>query len=126
MFNLKSGIMKKVLFAFCFMLGTAALVNAQDTTSTTPTQPQPQYHNQDQDKDQDKDKQAISPGDLPAAVTQQLQTQEYNGWTLSNAFKKEKDGETIYIVEVKNGAEVKKIKFDAQGNKLKEKEKKDN
>jgi hypothetical protein len=117
--------MKKVLFAFCFMLGTAVVVNAQDTTSTTQSQPPSQYHNQDKDQDDDKEKRAISPGDLPSAVTQQLQTQEYNGWTLANAFRKEKDGETIYIIEMKNGAETKKVKFDAQGNKLKEKEKKD-
>jgi uncharacterized membrane protein YkoI len=113
--------MKKLLFAICFLFGTAAVVNAQDTTATQ-DRSQTQYS---QDQDDDKDRQAISVADLPSTVRDQLQGQDYTGWTVSNAFRKEKDGQTMYMVELKNGNEMKKVKFDAQGNKLKEKDKKD-
>lgn len=112
--------MKKVLFAICFLFGAAAAVNAQDTTSQDKSQTQ-QYRNQDDDKD----RQAISVAELPSSVRDQLQGQDYTGWTVANAFKKEKDGQTLYIVELKNGNETKKVKFDALGNKMKEKDKKD-
>jgi hypothetical protein len=120
--------MKKLLFALCLLFGAAVAVNAQDTTSTsTQDQSSDQYRTDDmnQDQDDDKDKKEISVSELPPAVSAQLQSQDYTGWTINKAFKKEKDGETIYAVELKNGEEMKKVKFDAQGNILKEKEKKD-
>ena len=120
MFNLNSQIMKKLLVAICFLFGAAAAVNAQDTTSRDRSQTQ-QYRNQDDDKD----RQAISVADLPSSVRDQLQGQDYTGWTVANAYKKEKDGQTMYMVELKNGNETKKVKFDAMGNKIKEKDKKD-
>jgi hypothetical protein len=118
--------MKKLLFALCLLFGAAVAVNAQDTTSTQ-DQSSDQYRTDDmnQDQDDDKDKKEIAVSELPPAVSAQLQSQDYSGWTISKAFKKEKDGETIYAVELKNGDEMKKVKFDAQGNVLKEKEKKD-
>jgi hypothetical protein len=122
--------MKKVLFAFSLLFGVAVAANAQDSTSTS-TQDQTQtdqYRQDDMNHDQDdnKDKKEISVSQLPPAVSAQLQTQDYTGWTVSKAWKKEKAGEdVIYGVELKNGEEIKKVKFDAQGNVLKEKEKKD-
>lgn|SRR5690606_13026943 len=112
--------MKKLLFALCFMLGAAVAVQAQDTTST-------QYQNdamtQDQSQDDAADKQSIAISELPATVTSSLQTSDYSGWQINNAYKKEKDGETFYAVELKQGNETKMVKFDAQGNKVKEKDK---
>lgn len=118
MFNLNSQIMKKLLFAICFLFGAAAVVNAQDTTAQDRSQTQ-QYR----DQEDDKDRQAISVADLPSSIRDQLQGQDYTGWTVSNAYRKEKDGQTMYMVELKSGNETKKVKFDAQGNKLKEKDK---
>ncbi|HYF67630.1 MAG TPA: hypothetical protein VD884_05820 [Ohtaekwangia sp.] len=113
--------MKKLLFALCFMFGAAVAVQAQDTTST-------QYQNdamtQDQSEDRDKgDKQSIAISELPATVTSSLETSDYSGWQINNAYKKEKGGETFYAVELKQGNETKMVKFDAQGNKVKEKDK---
>jgi hypothetical protein len=117
--------MKKLLFALCLLFGAAVAVNAQDSTSTQ-DQSSDQYRTDEMNQDQDdKDKKEIAVSELPPAVSAQLQSQDYSGWTISKAFKKEKDGETIYAVELKNGDEMKKVKFDAQGNVLKEKEKKD-
>jgi hypothetical protein len=121
MFNLNYQIMKKLMFAFCLLFGAAAVVNAQDTTATQ-DRSQTQYS---QDRDDDKDREAISVTDLPSAVRDQLQGQDYAGWTVNNAYRKEKDGQTMYMVEMKSGNETKKVKFDAQGNKIKEKDKKD-
>lgn len=119
--------MKKLLFAFSLLFGVAVAANAQDSTATQEQTQTDQYRTDDMNKDQDddKDKKEISVSQLPPAVSAQLQTQDYSGWTVSKAWKKEKDGETTYAVELKNGNELKKVKFDAQGNVLKEKEKKD-
>lgn len=114
--------MKKLLFAFLFVFTAAIAALAQDSAATsepTPaTPPSSEYQNADQD--QDKDKQPIAASELPAAITAALEGQDYSGWTVANAFKKEKDGQMMYIVELKNGSETKEVKFDAQGTKLKD------
>lgn len=115
--------MKKLLFAFCLLFGAAVAVHAQDTAQSQSdqyNQQSDQYNQQqDQQRDQeDKDMQPIATSELPAAVQASLESQDYSGWTVSQAFKKEKDGETVYAVELKSGEETKKVKFDAQGNKL--------
>lgn len=131
--------MKKLLFAFCLMFGAAVAVNAQETQDTTRTQSdqynqqsddasQDQEQDQDRDKmnkDQDKDMQEISSSELPAAVQASLQGQDYSGWTTGQAYKKDKDGQTIYAVELTRGNETKKVKFDAQGNKIEKDKDKD-
>jgi uncharacterized membrane protein YkoI len=63
--------------------------------------------------------QPVAASELPAAVTAALQSQDYSGWTVDKAYKKEKDGKLIYKVELKNGAETKTVKMDADGNMLK-------
>lgn len=119
MFQLKiKKTMKKLLFAFAFMVAGSAAVLAQDTTSvTTPTPPSTEQQSPDQDG------QAIAASELPAAIQSSLQGQDYTGWTVSNAVKKEKDGKTMYKVELTNGSEKKMVKFDADGNIMKEKDK---
>ncbi|HEY9006030.1 hypothetical protein [Ohtaekwangia sp.] len=115
--------MKRLLFV-CFMIfGTAAVLNAQDTTSTSRDR-----HRQDASKDQDHrdnytDKDVITAGELPANIREQLQTGEYSGYTVSKAYRKTKDGKPLYAVELTRGNEKKKVKFDAQGNIVKEKTK---
>ena len=109
-------VMKKLFFAFIMCLATVAAL-AQD--ASTPAAQQPAA----QEQGTSTEMQPIAASDLPAAVTASLQGQDYSGWTVSNAFKKEKDGKTIYKVELKNGAETKTVKFDADGNMLKGKDK---
>ena len=112
--------MKKLAIACMLSLGSVALLHAQDTTPSdryqtaqTPTQePKSDY----------SDKDVISSTELPAPIQEKLKGQDYSGWMISKAFKKEKDGKTMYAVELKNGSDTKTIKFDADGNVLKEKE----
>ena len=105
--------MKKLLFALIMCTATVAAF-AQD-----PATPQPSA----QEQSTSSEMQPIATSDLPPAITASLESQDYSGWTVSNAFKKEKDGKTIYKVEMKNGEETKTVKFDADGNKLKSKAK---
>lgn len=123
----------------------------QDTTSTTSPQDD-QYRTNDSDTEQDTTSTAqqsdqyrtsessttsqpadstyagegeaemISTVDLPATVREQLTSEDYSGWTVSQAHRKVKDGVTYYKVELVNGDEKKKVKFDSQGNVLKEKD----
>lgn len=69
------------------------------------------------------DREEISVAELPATITSQLQSTDYAGWSVEEAHKKEKDGETFYSVKLKQGNETKKVKFDAQGNKVDKKDK---
>lgn len=115
--------MKKLLFAFAFMTAGSVAVLAQDSTQIAPTSPSPAPTEQAPAPadDQDKDKQ-ISASELPAPIQTALQGQDYSGWSVASATSKEKDGKTVYSVELKNGNETKKVKFDADGTVLKEKE----
>lgn len=100
--------MKKLMLAVCLMFGGAAFVNAQEQDrETQPTQ--------------DQDRQEIAISDLPDAVTASLESQDYSGWTVGTAYKKtdaSKDNMEVYVVELKRGTEIKKVKFDKDGNKL--------
>ncbi len=110
--------MKKLMFAIAFVgLGSVAVM-AQDSTSVSPQAPPAST----EAAPADDQGQAITASELPAPVQTALQGQDYSGWTIASATKKEKDGKTIYAVELKNGAETKSVKFDAEGNMLKEKE----
>lgn len=112
MFNLTNGIMKKLMLAVCLLFGGATLVSAQQPDQSTPTQTQPS---------QDQDRQQISISQLPDAVTAKLESQDYSGWTVGNAYKKMDDAQgkgEIYIVELKKGTDSKKVKFDKDGNEL--------
>lgn len=115
MFNLNKEIMKKLLLAVCLTFGGATLVTAQDDRTSTSTQTQTQA----QSHDQDQDKQQISVSELPDAVTAKLESQDYSGWTVGSAYKKMgESNQEMYIVELRQGAETKKIKFDRDGNQI--------
>lgn len=120
--------MKKVMFGFCLLLGSAVATYAQDTTSTSSSasKSSDQYRTAQQDKqqkDEYTDKEVIATSDLPQRVREQVQGQDYAGWTVSKAYRKTKEGKTMYAVELMQGSDKKIVKFDAQGNKLKEKNK---
>ena len=112
--------MKKLLLAVCLMFGGATLVSAQTDPSSSSSQTQTQ--------DQDQDRQQISVSQLPDAVTSKLEGQDYSGWTVGNAYKKmDESNQEMYIVELRQGTETKKVKFDKDGNELdKGKDKSDN
>jgi hypothetical protein len=145
--------MKKLVFAFCMMIG-AVVVNAQDTTSTPsptdPTSTTPQTETTMQDEGRVK----IKSQDLPDAVKSSLESQEYRGWLVNSAYRMDAastsstgddagvssdstavSGDTtsvssdtqtpsgayakeVFIVELKNGAQTKTVRFDADGKKL--------
>jgi len=118
--QLKKDFMKKLALACILSLGSVAYLQAQDSTATqsdryqTPAQePKSDYSAKD----------AISATELPAPIQEKLKGTEFSGWMVSKAYKKDKDGKAMYAVELKNGSETKKVKFDEQGNILKEKDK---
>jgi hypothetical protein len=112
--------MKKLLFAIAFVTAGSVAALAQDSASVaTPAPAQPSTEMQSPDQD----KQAIATSELPASIQASLQGTDYSGWTVSNAHKKEKDGKTMYSVELTKGSETKMVKFDADGNVVKEKDK---
>jgi uncharacterized membrane protein YkoI len=102
--------MKKLMLSF-ILCSAALFAFAQEPAATPPAQ------------DQKASEMQVSATDLPPAITAALQGQDYSGWTVSNATKKEKDGKTYYKVDLKNGAETKTVKFDADGNMMKGKDK---
>jgi hypothetical protein len=121
--------MKKLVLSIGLLLGGVAFVNAQDTTSV---QPQPQ---QSTTPSQDQQREQIQVSDLPDPVKRAIESQDYQGWTVSAAYKStmtdaetqgdaSKAGQELYILDLRNGAETKTVKFDKDGNKL-DKEKKD-
>ena len=93
------------------MFGGATLVSAQQDQTSTQTQ--------ESQSMQDQDKQQITVSELPEAVTAKLESQDYSGWTVGNAYKKtDESNQEIYIVEMKQGTETKKVKFDKEGNQI--------
>lgn len=104
--------MLKLLLTFLFAcVGTVATI-AQDASSVATPAPSTDYQ-------KDKDKQQIAIGDLPEAIRASLTREDYIGWTVGNAFKKEKGGKIVYFVELNKGTEKRELKFDAEGKKLK-------
>lgn len=106
--------MKNLLIALFVCSASVAALAQDPSSSTTPAPTQDQSTNE---------MQPVSASDLPAAITASLESQDYSGWTVGNAYKKEKDGKTVYKVELMKGGETKTVKFDAEGNKLKGKDK---
>lgn len=136
--------MKKLVLAFCMVVGALVAVNAQDTTSTE-KQPQPQYPTQGAQGDDQDDRERINSRDLPDAVKRSLEGTEYRGWLVNSTYKTkgmENEGEQtqedaenptdstavkpetealgteIFVVELKNGAQTKTVRFDKEGKKL--------
>lgn len=101
--------MKKLLLAVCLMVGGATFVSAQNEPVTTPGQTQTQ----------DQEGQQIAASELPDAVTAKLEGQDYSGWTVGNAYKKMDDSnQEMFVVELRQGTETKKVKFDKDGNEI--------
>lgn len=102
------------MLAVCLMFGGATLVAAQDQSATQ----------QSQTETMDQDRQRISVSQLPDQVSSKLESQDYSGWTVDGAYSKQDDEKgQIYIIELRQGNETKKVKFDAQGNEIDKKDK---
>jgi hypothetical protein len=116
--KLKTDLMKKLLIATLVLAGSAVAVNAQEvskdssaistTTSTTVTTSaatvvQDGYV-------------SIKPEQLPDAVKKALETQDFKGWIINAASVDKK--EEKYVVELKNGADTKKVKINKDGKVL--------
>ncbi len=100
------------MLAVCLMFGGATLVAAQDQSGQA-------TQSQSQTMDQDQDRQQISVSELPEAVTAKLESQDYAAWTVGNVYKKTDESQNeIYIVELKQGTDTKKVKFDRDGNQI--------
>jgi hypothetical protein len=139
--------MKKVMFALCFMFGGIVAVSAQETQDTTSnqyrTETQSQSPQDAQGQNQDQDRERIQSTELPDVVKRSLEGQEYRGWLINGAYKAKAtsdqpsaddpstdvnrqdennaigaQGEEIYIVELKNGAQTKTVRFDSEGNEI--------
>jgi hypothetical protein len=103
--------MKKLMLAAFLMFGGATLVSAQE-------QPQQTAPGQTQ-TDQQQEGQQIAASELPESITAKLESDDYSGWTVGNAYKKmDENNMEIYVVEMRQGTETKKVKFDRDGNKL--------
>ena len=101
----------------------AFVANAQvDTTNANTDPSNSQYQTPDASSDY-TEKEAVAMSELPELVKETLTSPDFAGWTAGNAYRKEKDGKTFYAVEMTKGTEKKMVKFDAQGNKIKEKDK---
>lgn len=115
--------MKKLMLALCMLFGGVAFVNAQNQDQSTPSTPSTQTETMDQSGDQDR--QPIQASELPEAVRTQLQSADYSGWTVAQAYRgthtdatDQTKSQEVYIVELRNGAETKTAKFDKDGNSL--------
>ena len=140
--------MKKLVLAFCMMVGGFVAVNAQDTTSTD-KQEQSQYPTQGAQSTEQDDRERINSRDLPDAVKRSLEGTEYRGWLINSAYKTKSVSSTedqdaaaqqdptnptdstgaikpetaamateVFVVELKNGAQTKTVRFDKDGKKL--------
>lgn len=135
--------MKKIMFALCFAVGGVVTVSAQETQDTTSnqyrTETQSQYPQDAMSQDQDRER--IQATELPDGVKRTLEGEEYRGWLISGAFKSneradqsmmesdttntgvsdpsinatETAEEEVFIVELKNGAETRTLKFNSNG-----------
>lgn len=76
---------------------------------------------QEREAEFDSEKQLISTTDLPSSITEQIASDDYSGWSIERSYRKEKDGEKYYVVELAKDGENKVVKFDEEGNKVKEK-----
>ncbi len=109
--------MKKLMFVLVVMMAAFAANAQSDSTQLKKADGTEQSVGY-------TDKDVVSASELPATVQDKLKAPEFAGWNLTNAYKKERDGKTWYAVELRNANETKIVKFDDQGNQVKEKMKK--
>jgi hypothetical protein len=140
--------MKKLVFALSMLFGAVAVNAQDSTSTTTPNDPSVQMQSTTPTSaTEDQGRVKIKSQELPDAVKSSLESQEYRGWLVNSAYKVDgsanssvgnTDGSTtdstsvsgtttpstgayaqeLYIVELKNGAQTKTVRFDKDGKKL--------
>jgi hypothetical protein len=139
--------MKKLMCAFCFLFGGLVAVNAQDTTSNPQQNQQYPTSTQQEDQDREKinsrdlpdavkrsletqeyrgwlvnaayktkgvsDQPEMNQGDTTSVSDDQNQNQNDTASANTGAY-----GQEVFVVELKNGAQTKTVRFDKDGNKL--------
>ena len=108
--------MKKVLYAIMVVAGISGAAHAQEagkdsTAVTTTTTTSVNVTSVDQDGYV-----SIKSDELPDAVKTALGSPDFKGWIINSASYNKK--EERYIVELKNGADFRKVKFSADGKEL--------
>jgi hypothetical protein len=111
--NLKLTLMKKVLFAMLFVAGTVVAASAQEAAQDTTAASSAAVN---EAANENEDRVSIKTDELPEAVKQTLQDQEYKGWLINAAYHDKKEEQ--YEVELKNGAETQTVKFSQEGQRL--------
>lgn len=102
--------MKKLFFAVLIMFGTAILVNAQELRKDTAASQVGVTSEPSGERTKIKTEQ------LPEAVKQTLEDQEYKGWLINAAFHDAKKEE--FEVELKNGTESQTVRFSKEGQRI--------
>lgn len=102
--------MKKLMFALFALMISFTVVNAQ--------QQQPGGTEETAPAIQQDDKVKIKPDELPEQVRESLNSNDYDGWEVSTAYRH--TDKEVYEVELKKGMEMKTVKFDKEGNKIEE------
>jgi hypothetical protein len=111
--------MKTLIISICFICGGIAFTHAQDTTQSEYSLAEPQIVNE-----------KIETRELPEAVKQALQGQDYRGWLINAVYKapivnpgdSKNINKAMYVVELINGNQKKTIEFDKDGKKLNDSE----
>jgi hypothetical protein len=108
--------MKKLFLATVILAGSVVAANAQEaakdsTAATTTTSTTVTSSSVEQDGYV-----VIKSEELPDVVKKALESQDYKGWIINAASYNTK--EEKYLVELKNGADTKKVKFDKEGKVL--------
>lgn len=106
--------MKKVLFAMAFVAASVVAASAQETAQDTTAASSAAVSSES--ASQGEDRVSIKTDELPEAVKQTLQDQEYKGWLINAAYHDKKEEQ--YEVELKNGAETQTVKFSQEGQRL--------
>jgi len=99
-------VMKNVVFVFAVLFGVI-LSNIAVVSAGTETP---------YEMDAQEEKVKIKPEELPAAVRTTLQSEDYTGWTIDNAYKYPVSG--TFEVQMKKGGESRVFKFDKDGKKI--------
>ncbi len=94
------------MFALFALVVSVAYVNAQEIAQ--PAQAATEVAQEEKVK--------ITADELPAAVKTTLESEDYKGWTIGQAYHHKTAD--LYEVELKNGAESKTFKFNKDGKKV--------
>ena len=100
--------MKKVIIALFALVVSFSVAVAQQVPD--------EEKGQTPSSTQADDKVKVRVEELPDAVKKALQSEEFTGWTISNAYYRPRT--SVYEIELKNKAEIKTVKLSKEGKKI--------